>query len=141
MTDNQPVTRVGRIIQQLRSFAELHANELEGLASDLDSEAARRLRAFRDIQRDETMMVVQELTDLQDDLVSGTPQPKVAPGSDPAAYSPRRAKWLAEQQAELDRRREPMSRRELFERVANPGEEQTPSPGENNSTEGAATGQ
>jgi hypothetical protein len=129
LTDNQPVTRLGRVIQQLRSFADLHANELLRLADEIESsDVADRLRALRDIQRDEADMVVQELLDLQDDLVSGTAAPAAATpaGGDPAANSPRRAKWLAEQEAEAERLRDPISRRELFERVANPAEDEPP---------------
>lgn len=142
MTDNQPVTRLGRIIQQLRSFADLHANELSGIASEIQaSDIADRLRALRDIQRNEAVMLVQELVDLQDDLVSGTSLETVpvAPGGDPAANSPRRAKWLAEQEAEAERLRDPISRRELFERVANP-EEDEPPPGGGSSTGAGAPG-
>ena len=126
---NHPVTRVGRVTQQLRSFADLHAGELEGMAAELDTagsaELAGRLRAYRDIQRDEAAMVVDELVDIQQDMIAATTQPPldVPPGGDPAANSPRRAKWLAEQEAEAERLRQPMSRRELFDRVANPGDD------------------
>jgi len=109
----------------LRSFGELHANELESLAADLDaagaSDVAARLRAYRDIQRDEADMVVQELVDIQADLGDDPlPQPT---GTDPAANSARRAKWLAEQEAEAERLREPLSRRDLFNRVAQKDDE------------------
>ena len=115
------------MIQQLRSFGELHANELEALAAELDglgaTDAASRLRAYRDIQRDEADMVVQELMDIQTDM-GDTTLPQQAPeGGDPAANSPRRAKWLAEQEAEAERLREPLSRRELFNRVAQKDDE------------------
>ena len=142
MTDNQPVTRLGRVIQQLRSFADLHASELTGLADEIESaDVADRLRAVRDIQRDEAVMLAQELVDLQDDLVSGssTESVPVAAGGDPAVNSPRRAKWLAEQEAEAERLRDPISRRELFERVANPGEDEPP-PDESSSTGAGAQG-
>ena len=87
------------------------------MAVELDSsgatDLAQRLRAYRDIQRDEADMVVQELVDIQSDM------PQDAPLSgDTAANSPRRAKWLAEQEAEAERLREPLSRRDLFNRVA-----------------------
>ena len=126
-----PVTRLGRIIQQLRSFGELHANELEAMASDLDAagsaELAMRLRAYRDVQRDESSMVVLELVDIQRDMAEAAqPEELAAPttGHDPAINSPKRAKWLAEQAAEEERLRQPISRRELFDRVANPGEDE-----------------
>ena len=127
-----PVTRLGRIIQQLRSFGDLHATELETMAMDLDaagsSEVANRLRAYRDVQRDEATMVVDELLDIQRDMI-GAAQPSDQPetpssvGGDPAINSPRRARWLAEQEAEAERLRQPVSRRDLFERIANPSEE------------------
>jgi hypothetical protein len=122
---NSPSTRLGRVVQQLRSFGELHANELESLAVDLDnagaSEAASRLRAYSTIQRDEADMVVQELVDIQADL--GDDAPPQPAGADPAENSARRAKWLAEQEAEAERLREPLSRRELFNRVAQKDDE------------------
>jgi hypothetical protein len=119
----------------LRSFGELHASELETLAQELDaagsSELAARLRAYRDVQRDEASMVVSELADIQSDLAAATPatppgEPApVPPGAaspsnprDPAVNSPKRAKWLAEQAAEAERLRQPVSRRELFSRAA-----------------------
>jgi hypothetical protein len=128
-----PVTRLGRVVQQLRSFADLHASELEGMAMDLDAagatDVATRLRIYRDVQRDEATMVVDELVDIQTDLAAQAPAspelpPLQTPPGDPAANSPRRAKWLAEQEAEAERLRQPVSRRELFNRVANAGEEE-----------------
>jgi hypothetical protein len=123
-----PVTRLGRIIQQLRSFGDLHASELEGMAGDLDAagagEVAARLRAYRDIQRDEASMVVAELVDIQTDMASSQPaDAPVLPAAsdtpnDPAANSPRRARWLAEQAAEAERLRQPIARRNLFERLS-----------------------
>jgi len=72
-------------------------------------------------------MVVQELVDIQQDMSSAMPPPlpplDVPTGGDPAANSPRRAKWEAEQEAEAERLRQPISRRELFDRVANPVDE------------------
>ena len=41
---------------------------------------------------------------------------------DPAINSPRRAKWLAEQAAEEERRRQPLSRRDFFSGGAKPDE-------------------
>jgi hypothetical protein len=140
-----PVTRLGRVIQQLRSFNDLHGGELETLASQLDSagtaELATRVRLYRDVQRDEAQMVIDELLDLQNDMAAtsdplapatgpgstgpGTtgpgvpvPPPPTASGRvDPAANSPRRAKWLAEQAAEAERLKQPISRRNLFNRA------------------------
>ena len=132
-----PVTRLGRVIQQLRSFGELHAGELEALAAELDSPSpsavAARLRIYSEVQRDEAQMIVDELIDIQSDMAtteqSATGQTeavepmaeRTASGSrDPAVNSPRRARWLAEQAAEEERRRQPLSRRELFSRGAKP---------------------
>jgi hypothetical protein len=129
-----PVTRLGRVIQQLKSFSDLHANELEALASDLDassaSELGARLRIYRDMQRDEAQMVLDELADIQSDLAVAAeqasppqpldPAPLAAESRDPAINSPKRAKWLAEQAAEAERLKAPRSRRDLFGR-ATPG--------------------
>ena len=126
-----PVTRLGRVIQQLRSFSDLHAGELEGLAVELDAvgagEMAQRLRSYRDVQRDEAAMVVDELVDIQRDLAAAAQPLEVPPAAatgDPAVNSPKRAKWLAEQAAEAERLRQPLSRRHLFGRVSPKGEEE-----------------
>jgi hypothetical protein len=127
-----PVTRLGRVVQQLRSFSDLHASELETMALGLDAagavEVAARLRTYRDVQRDEAQMVVDELLDIQNDMAAAS-QPEQPPADgpvtdaanvgsrDPAINSPRRAKWLAEQAAEAERLRQPVSRRELFGRA------------------------
>jgi len=132
-----PVTRLGRVIQQLRSFGDLHANELETLAVALDAagaaDLAQRLRAYRDVQRDEAAMVVDELVDVQTDMAAAVqPQPPepvevppTAPGGarDPAISSPKRAKWLADQAAEEQRLKQPLSRRDLFGKVAQKDDE------------------
>ena len=64
-----PVTRLGRVIQQMRSYDDLHASELEALAAELDTlgatDAAARIRVFRDVQRGEGDLVVDELVDIQ----------------------------------------------------------------------------
>jgi hypothetical protein len=134
-----PITRLGRVIQQLRSFADLHASELEGLARELDtggaSDQAGRVRAYRDIQRDETQLAVNELVDIQADMTAAATTSQAADGPaaptappapaapnaanprDPAVNSPRRAKWLAEQAAEAERLRQPVTRRDLFGRA------------------------
>ena len=130
-----PVTRLGRIIQQLRSFGDLHASELETMAVALDEagaiDLAQRLRGYRDVQRDEAAMVVDELVDVQSDIARSAepPQPlEVPPGApgtalDPAVSSPKRAKWLAEQAAEEKRLKQPLSRRDLFGKVAQKDDE------------------
>lgn len=128
------VTRLGRVIQQLRSFGELHASELDGLAAELaeraqGDDAAGRLRIYRDVQRDETQLVVDELVDIQIDLAAANQAELTSAGqvehtaaadltsgaaSDPAVNSPKRARWLAEQAAEVERRQQPLSRRDFF---------------------------
>ena len=132
-----PVTRLGRVIQQLRSFGDLHANELETLAVALDAagaaDLAQRLRAYRDVQRDEAAMVVDELVDVQSDMAAAAlPKPAEplevppsAPGvaRDPAINSPKRGQWLAEQAAEEERLKQPLSRRDLFGKVAQKDDE------------------
>ena len=124
-----PVTRLGRVIQQLKSFGDLHAGELEAMALELDgagaTDLAARLRIYRDVQRDEAQMVVDELVDIQTDISVSAPPPEIAePGNDPAINSPRRAKWLAEQAAEAERLKAPMSRRDLFNRAGPKAEDQ-----------------
>jgi hypothetical protein len=114
-----PVTRLGRVIQQLRSFGELHAGEIEAVAVELEaagaSEVAARLRVQRDIQRDESQIVIDELVDIRADAAAEQDPPP--PGTDlhdPAVNSTRRARWLAEQAAEAERLKQPISRRDLF---------------------------
>ena len=110
-----PVTRLGRVVQQLRSFADLHAAELESLAAELEAaelpDLAARVRVFRDVQRDEGQLVVDELVDIQTDIASAEPAQESAQEPDPEPWkaSPKRAQWLAEQTR-------PRSRRELFGR-------------------------
>src|ERR1051326_1502794 len=81
-----PITRLGRVIQQLRSFGELHSGELESLASELPEDIAARVRIYSDVQRDEASMVVDELVDIQAALAETmpTPEPAAETGHDPA---------------------------------------------------------
>ncbi len=125
-----PVTRLGRVVQQLTSFSDLHATDLEVLAAELDGVApdiAQRLRLFRQVQSDEAQLVVDELRDIQSHLRPAEAPPADAPsppatsptaltplraaGTDPAVDSPKRARWLAEQARRAQR---PLSRRDLF---------------------------
>ena len=112
------VTRLGRVIQQLRSFGDLHASELSALAVELDAEGAldlaARLRAFRDVQRDESQIVVDELADIQLEATTQATAVQVPDAHDPAMNSPKRARWLAEQAAEAERLKQPFSRRNLL---------------------------
>jgi hypothetical protein len=120
-----PVTRVGRVIQQLKSFGDLHATELESMAVDLEAagaaDVAARLRLYRDVQRDEAQMVIDELVDIRTDMAAAAApatQTEAAPTTDPAINSPKRARWLAEQAAEAERLKQPFSRRDLLARAA-----------------------
>jgi hypothetical protein len=109
------VTRLGRVAQQLRSFAELHAAELEALARDLEStqpDLAARLRVFQQMQADEGQLVLDELQDIRAGLI--TEAEFTVPSVDPAVDSPKRARWLAEQMARDEKLRRPRSRRDFF---------------------------
>jgi hypothetical protein len=77
--------RLRRVEQQVRSFKELHASELQ--------------------------LILDELADIAREVEErATASTDAAPGDDPAASSPKRAKWLAEQ----ERKQRPTSRRELL---------------------------
>jgi hypothetical protein len=114
-----PVTRLGRVVQQMRSFGDLHAAELESLAGELDHaqlmESAAKVRAFASMQRDEARLVVDELADIQTDLSTAAAaglSEEVPTEEAPAEAwksSPKRAAWLAEQTR-------PRTRRDLFSR-------------------------
>lgn len=124
-----PVTRLGRVLQQIKSFAALHTVELEQFASQLEAsgqpEAADRLRKLCEIQTQEIRYILDELADLRADLERAataasagesvdSPSPDAASRStDPAASSPKRARWLAEQSA---RANQLVSRRQLLSR-------------------------
>ena len=72
---------------------------------------------YRDVQRDEAQIVVDELVDMRTDLASSARRERrsrhAPTAGDPAINSPRRAKWLAEQAAEAERRRSPFPPRSL----------------------------
>jgi hypothetical protein len=124
-----PSTRLGRVLQQIRSFATLHAAELDGVAGELEAagqaELATRLRAYRDLHTQEAGLILDELVDVQADIepearndAAAKPEPSEPPPAgpspspvDPAASSPKRARWLAEQARRAER---PVSRREIF---------------------------
>ena len=109
------VTRVGRVVQQLRSFGDLHASELEALAVELDGasleELATKVRAFASMQLDESQIVIDELQDIQGELASASSveSETATPPEEAWKDSPKRAQWLAEQTR-------PRSRREFFSR-------------------------
>lgn len=90
--------RLRRVEQQIRAFSKLHASELQLILDELTDISK---------QMDEEMAA--EIA--AESTISGPPAqtPLVAP-ADPAAASPKRAKWLAEQ----ERKAAPKSRRELL---------------------------
>jgi hypothetical protein len=102
-----PATRLGRVIQQLRSFRDLHRSELGQLADELDrahqAELAARLRTLVGVQVDEWQLPLEELADVQAELAA---DPPAAAPINPSR-SPKRAAWLAEQA-------KPRPRRDLF---------------------------
>jgi len=132
-----PVTRIGRVLQQIRSYTTLHGSELEGLAVDLEAagqpELAARLRIFQGLHTQEAGLIADELSDVQAELdrealpsapsasdsdaasADGSPASDAA-RFDPAANSPKRARWLAEQARQAEEDRRPRSRRDLFTR-------------------------
>jgi hypothetical protein len=85
-------TRVMRLEQQIRAFKELHASELG--------------------------QILDELASLRADLaaMAAPPSDSAQKGTltDPAAASPRRAAWLAEQERKEQDQNAPKSRRELL---------------------------
>jgi uncharacterized membrane-anchored protein len=80
--------RLRRVEQQVRAFKELHSNELQIILDEL-TEIARQAEAEK--------------------AAESAPAAATDP-VDPAASSPKRAKWLAEQ----ERKAAPKSRRELL---------------------------
>ena len=82
--------RLRRVEQQVRAFKELHQSELQIILDEL-TDIARQVDAEKAAE-------------------SAPASPVDAADADPAASSPRRAKWLAEQ----ERKAAPKSRRELL---------------------------
>jgi hypothetical protein len=74
----------------------------------------QQIRAFKELHQSELQLILDELGDIVkqvDDEAGENPlQPPASDPSDPAAASPKRAKWLAEQ----ERKQAPRSRRELL---------------------------
>jgi hypothetical protein len=128
-----PVTRLERVLQQLRSFADMHASELEALALELETaqpESAARARTIGRLQLDEAQLVLDELGDIRAELAvlesESASEPEI--GKDPAVDSPRRARWLAEQAARDEALRRPRSRRQLFGAAPHPPSSVPPTP-------------
>lgn len=102
-----PATRVGRVRRQIQSLAALHQSEIESTIQQLNdaqvSDVAARLATYQELHTQETAMVIGELADLEADLAATEARPEPAPVRtppdpvDPAADSPKRAHWLAEQ--------------------------------------------
>lgn len=123
--------RLRRLEQQVRAFRELHLREMR--------EQAERLGTIARIQSDELQLILDELSDItkevaaqreaeggRRDVATDAPvadAPASAPvdsgggspekSDDPAAGSPKRAKWLAEQEKRRARL-QGVSRRELL---------------------------
>jgi len=102
--------RVRRLEQQIRSLRDLHAGE--------QREVAQRIEAIARVHADEMELVLEELADVAAELHAmaspGPAQPDdltapTATAADPAAASPKRAKWLAEQEE-----RSHLTRRDLL---------------------------
>jgi len=83
--------RLRRLEQQIRAFKQLHESELQMILDELADVA----RQVEDATASERAAAAPDVT----------PDP-----ADPAAASPKRAKWLAEQ----ERKAAPRSRRELL---------------------------
>ena len=76
----------------------------------------QQIRAFRELHSSELQLILDELTDIaaqveaEKDAASAPASPTATDQTDPGAASPKRAKWLAEQ----ERKAAPKSRRELL---------------------------
>jgi phage shock protein A len=86
--------RLHRVEQQIRAFSKLHASELQLILDELT---------------DISKQLEEEKAAARASEASADAPSQVDP-SDPAASSPKRAKWLAEQ----ERKAAPKSRRELL---------------------------
>lgn len=110
-------TRLQRLEQQVRAFKELHVAEVTDLA--------QRLGTIAQLHADELQLILDEVADIAGELAARSeaesrpgsggaatsPAALASPG-DPAASSPKRAKWLAEEERRA--RPAPVSRRELL---------------------------
>jgi hypothetical protein len=89
------------------------------VSEDLSARLRRveqQVRAFRELHQSELQIILDELTDIARQIdaekaAESAPASSVGPtNADPAASSPKRAKWLAEQ----EKKAAPKSRRELL---------------------------
>lgn len=99
MSEDRLALRLRRLEQQVRAFKDLHVAEV--------SDLAEKLAAIVRLHADELQLILDEIADIKKELA--VPPVPAAPEGDPAANSPKRAKWLAEQ----ERKAHP-SRRELL---------------------------
>jgi len=99
VNEDRRAVRLRRLEQQIRSFKELHTTEV--------SDLARKLETMTKLHADELQLILDELADIAAEV---TPPVQSVVLADPAASSPKRAKWLAEQ----ERKTKPLSRRELL---------------------------
>ena len=115
--------RVRRIEQQVRSLRDLHAAE--------QRETAQRIDAIARVHADEMELVLDELADVAEELDAlAGPAPvgpdgllaPIATAADPAAASPKRAQWLAEQE-----KRSHLTRRDLLRGRDRPEGDEPPS--------------
>jgi hypothetical protein len=73
----------------------------------------RQIRAFKELHANELQIILDELADIRSELAPESPAPAAtdsSPNTDPAAGSPKRAKWLAEEAQKA----QPVSRREFL---------------------------
>ena len=86
-----PVTRLARVIQQVRSFAEMHAGELDRLAAEAEAaglpELAARLRVYRTLHGEESRLVLDELSDIRAEVEADARAAETAERTDGAAPS------------------------------------------------------
>ncbi len=101
--------RLRRLERQISAFREMHVREV--------SELADRLAAVAKLHGDELQLILDETRDIAAQIEEATVVDEVGPADggtaatpgDPAASSPKRARWLAEQQ-----RRSHITRRDLL---------------------------
>jgi hypothetical protein len=92
-----PVTRLERAIQQVRSFAEMHAGELDRLAAEAEAaglpELAAHLRVYRTLHTEESQLVLDELSDIRAEVEADARAAETAErtGAAPSAFPSRLA--------------------------------------------------
>ena len=89
--------RLRRVEQQIRAFSKLHASELQLILDEL-TDISKQLEEEKAAESAAATAPSDPAADMTDDP------------ADPAAGSPKRAKWLAEQ----ERKAAPKSRRDLL---------------------------